>query len=195
MEVVELALGDCRREAIAKMLPHNDIVLIVSHGERGASDRILLADDDHADARWLLDLGDALRGKSLFLVACNTGHFNARLTHDDTGLAALALAMGARSVFSTLRSVDELSIMLLVLAALGRWRAGATLSLAFDSARSTMIGLDEEGWGKATLDFVRSGSNDADAAARTTLDIAEQSRLVADRADIDIGWSFILGQQ
>ncbi len=191
-DVVDLSLDDCRRDAITRHLPAADVVLVVSHGERGASDRILLAGDDYADASWLLGLGDALNGKCLFLVACNSGHFNARLTHDDIGLASLAIGLGARGVFSTLRSVDELSILLLVSAALESWRDGVPLGLALDSTRTTMLGLDEAGWGEAIGEFVRP-SPGAHSAARNPLDAGEASRLAADRADVDVGWSFVLG--
>lgn len=190
--VVELAFNECRRDTIVANLPNADVLLILSHGERGTSDRILLAGDDYLDAQWLLGLGDRLSGKCLFLIACNSGHFNARLTHDDVGLAALALALGARGAFSTLRSVDELSISLLVLAAIERWRSGAHLSLAFDDARAAMTKFAEQDWGKAIFDFVR-GVAGAEDLARIPLDSLNQTRVASDRADVDVGWSFVLG--
>jgi len=190
-EMVELAGDACNRGSIVRHLADADALFLVSHGERGPPDRILLAGDDHADAAWLLQLETAVRGKCLFFIACNSGHFNARLTHDDIGLAPLSLALGARGVFSTLRSVDELAILLLVEAALDRWRRGAALSTAFADTRVAMLAIDDEGWAAATSAFVRD--TPAAAPAHRSLDAAEPARLAADRADIDVGWSFVLG--
>lgn len=190
--VTELAFDECRRDTIVANLPDADVLLILSHGERGTSDRILLAGDEYLDAQWLLGLGDGLSGKCLFLIACNSGHFNARLTHDDVGLAALALALGARGAFSTLRSIDELSISLLVLAAIERWRSGAHLSLALHNARADMAKFDEQDWGTAIVNFVR-GVAGAQDLARIPLDSLNQTRVASDRADVDVGWSFVLG--
>lgn len=192
-EVAELALEDCRRDSIKRLVSEADALIVISHGHRGdgaAPDRILLADAEYLDAAWLLELGPAAAGKTLFFVACNSGHFNARLTHDDIGFAPLALAMGARGVFSTLRSVDELTILIFLLEALDRWQQGDGLSEAFELARLALLGFDSEAWRKAHLALIGGGMA-ARAAYRAPLGGRNSPTGGYDRADVDIGWSFV----
>lgn len=192
--VVELAFDDCTRAAIEAEIGAADIVLLISHGVKArenATDRILLSGDDYVDAGWLIGLGRALEGKTLFLIACNSGHFNARLTHDDISLAPLALALGARSVFSTLRSVDELTILIFVRAAMKHWQLGSPLHQAFELARRDTLELGTTGWDAAHRAMVGGGMA-ARAAYRYPLGTEGKVIEAEERADIDIGWSFVL---
>ncbi len=70
--------------------------------------------------------------------------------------------------------------------------SGAHLSLALDDARAAMRKFAEQDWGTAILDFVR-GVTGAEDLARIPLDSLNQTRVASDRADVDVGWSFVLG--
>jgi hypothetical protein len=192
-DVVELALDDCRRDRIEAELKRVDALFIVSHGERGDSaqpDRILLSANDYADAAWLLTLGNILSNKLVFLVACNSAHFNAHLAHDDVSLGPLAISLGCKGAFSTLRAVDELSILLFLTEAIRSWRDGDPLHAALDRSRRHARTLDAEGWAEAHAAFVGGGMA-ARAAYRAPLGSANEKASWAPTDDVQHGWSYI----
>lgn len=194
--LVEVAESDCSLHTLSSLAKESDMLIIVSHGTgsvpNGPTDRILLADKEVLDASWLIDHAEILRGKTVFLIACNSGHINARLRSEDLGLGPLLIYLGAQAAFVTLRSVDEMTILMMVLRALQHWKHSNSLAHSLENSRREMLTWDFDRWSEEERSFIGGGMAARLAYQRLHTDTSsnDYAREEFRQKDIDRGWVF-----
>lgn len=192
----EIADSDCSLQMLSRHADKADMLIIVSHGTasipNGPTDRILLANNEAIDASWLIQHGEILRGKTVLLIACNSGHINALLRSEDVGLGPLLIYLGARAAFVTLRSVDEMTILMMVLRALQHWNAENSLAAALENSRRDMLEWDSDRWSQEERSFIGGGMAARLAYRRLDTEAPpdDVAREMFRREDIDRGWIF-----